>query len=84
MRLESVAVRVLTRDLDHRVRHHEAVMASAVSTTVRDHEKFLVFLVFLRFSCSHLSTQPCNGSKPTTQRARACPASSKELKLKLL
>ena len=47
MRLESVAVRVLTRDLDHRVRHHEAVMASAVGITVREHEKFLVVLRFV-------------------------------------
>jgi len=47
MRLESVSVRVLTRDFHHGVRHHEAVMASAVGTTVRDHEKFLVFLRFI-------------------------------------
>ena len=47
MRLESVSVRVLTRDFHHGVRHHEAVMASAVGTTVRDHEKFLVFLRFM-------------------------------------
>ena len=46
-RLESVSVRVLTRDFHHGVRHHEAVMASAVGTTVRDHEKFLVFLRFM-------------------------------------
>ena len=47
MRLESVSVRVLTRDLDHGKRHHEAVMASAVGTTVREHEKFLVVLRFV-------------------------------------
>ena len=44
MKLESVSVRVLTSDLHHQLRHHEAVMARAVGADISRGEKSLVIL----------------------------------------